>query len=73
MTLSQIASELSVDVIVEPSVMHLDDSVFCEEDYLAASEMIVKLEEGAASEKQVNIGGHVLNIWNWENMIKPQV
>jgi len=35
------------------------DRVFQEEGYLAATEIIIKLEEEAASEKQVNIGGHV--------------
>lgn len=35
------------------------DSVFHEEGYLAVTEMIVKLEEEDAGEKQVNISGHV--------------
>jgi tetratricopeptide (TPR) repeat protein len=35
------------------------DSVFQEEGYLAATDMITKLEEEAADEKQINISGHV--------------
>ncbi len=35
------------------------DKVFHEQGYLAATEMIIKVDEEAANEKQVNIAGHV--------------